>query len=568
MAVPSFPPHSPPLRAPLSYRPVAEAAPMSPAQGCVVFEDVAVHFSQEEWGLLDEVQRLLYRDVMLQNIALLSSVGCWHRAQDEEAPSEQGDSISVSQVKAPELAPPTQKSPCEMHGPLLKDILCLAEPSGTHPEWEAPMCGVSLSQPRKEQSGEKLSERDKGRPSSMKKCSDHLAGRTPTCREGGEDFPPRLGLLQPQAPHSGGEPHRVTEGRETFESGQEDYRCRDCGSAFGHEHGVVEQQEGHAGEECSDCSESEPFLRKFHLVQHQRIHTETRLYEHLGHRGFFTSRSGLPERQCVRPRPRPHGCSQCGRCVRDSSTLVVHQRVHTGEKPYECNECRKCFRYSFTLKRHQRAHVRERPFECSVCGKLFVDSSALVIHQKVHTRGRRFECSKCGRFFRYSFTLERHEKAHTGERPYECSECGKLFRHNSNHVRHRRNHTGERPYECSVCGRLFSQNSHLIRHQNIHTREKTYECRECGKSFMDSSTLVIHQRVHTGEKPYECSECGKVFRYNSSLVKHRRIHTGERPYECLSCGRGFSQNSHLTRHREVHSKVYCKQAKTSRKPLV
>nr|XP_045377876.1 zinc finger protein 548-like isoform X3 [Camelus bactrianus] len=110
-------------------------------QGCVVFEDVAVHFSQEEWGLLDEVQRLLYRDVMLQNIALLSSVGCWHRAQDEEAPSEQGDSISVSQVKAPELAPPTQKSPCEMHGPLLKDILCLAEPSGTHPEWEAPMCG-------------------------------------------------------------------------------------------------------------------------------------------------------------------------------------------------------------------------------------------------------------------------------------------------------------------------------------------------------------------------------------------------------------------------------------------
>lgn len=39
------------------------------------FKDVAIYFSEEEWTLLDDSQRLLYHSVMMEIFVLMASLG-------------------------------------------------------------------------------------------------------------------------------------------------------------------------------------------------------------------------------------------------------------------------------------------------------------------------------------------------------------------------------------------------------------------------------------------------------------------------------------------------------------
>ncbi|XP_051686934.2 zinc finger protein 773 isoform X1 [Oryctolagus cuniculus] len=509
----------------------------------VTLEDVAVDFTWEEWQLLGEPQRLLYQDVMLDNFTLVASLGfassqirvvvrleagegtwapgragvgpaaslgtwrgpgpgCWFRMENAEAPLQ-----AVPRIRTPGSGSAAHSAePCGMCGPVVKDVLLLAEHQGICSGQKLQACracgrqfcfSLSIAQ---HQDGEGLPSGEEDGASPLTGCRGHLSEEPFLCGDDGEDLLPHPGPLHNQTADLQGRPPRSAGCSEVVPTGDGRYQCRECGKAFSQQHRLGQHQRVHAGGKphvCRECGKA--FRRKCRLVQHQKIHARDRSYE----------------------------CTQCGKSFRQSYGLVQHQRVHTGAKPYNCVECGNFFGCKTTLVRHQRIHTGERPYKCTECGKSFRQRSGLIGHQRIHTGAKPYECSECGKFFSRKITLVRHRRIHTGERPYKCTECGKFFSQSSGLVSHQRVHTGEKPYECTECGKWFSHRSSLNLHQRVHTGERPYACSECGKAFSLKFTLLRHQRTHAEERPYERSERRKCFSHKSSLIQHRQNHVGE-----------------------------------------
>lgn len=80
----------------------------------MAFEDVVVYFSWEEWGLLDEAQRCLYHDVMLENFALVTSLGKSLTPAAPHTPTPESCPTSWTRPWGQNL-PPSQLANCPGH---------------------------------------------------------------------------------------------------------------------------------------------------------------------------------------------------------------------------------------------------------------------------------------------------------------------------------------------------------------------------------------------------------------------------------------------------------------------
>ncbi|KAB0397811.1 hypothetical protein E2I00_011246, partial [Balaenoptera physalus] len=152
----------------------------------------------------------------------------WSGEENVEASFEQSVSVVMSQVRTSKEPSSSQKThPCEMCGPVLRDIFHLTEQQGTQHSQKLFKCracakGFYFSADTQQHQEQHMQEKPfiigVDRASFVKSSNFHVSGEPFTCKKVAEDFLATSGHLNQQTIHTGEKPNTVTHCMETLQS--------------------------------------------------------------------------------------------------------------------------------------------------------------------------------------------------------------------------------------------------------------------------------------------------------------------------------------------------------------
>ncbi|XP_060638761.2 zinc finger protein 585B-like [Anolis sagrei] len=545
----------------------------------VVFEDVIVYFSRDEWRTLEKWQKDLYWKVLKDNYEALVLVGHPVTKADVLAWIERNECPNGNGAQQPKTSSPSQ-------------ILCPSNqrlPQMCHKE------GIEqVGSPQELCGGPKV---DTSLYYDVTESHSQRAVLSPKEYESGESGQKsRLKSLPRTRP-------RVNLKKASFP-------CPKCKRRFSSSSFLKVHKRTHLRENglythhgnalktlhcCTDCGQS--FHRYFDFLQHRKSHQTAKpwLCTHCG--DVFMSQSDLAlheEDHLKEAKQDLAACGQNGLCESSetggSQVGLEDPREDDGKvrKLYPCVHCGLKFKLELNLGVHYRYCPKGKlrkwgangsPQDAEVPAKqgspqwaspqhpsqtsakvVCPDPGQLSIQrhlQKLQAAKQRnstepggsassayssggpskscatktlHKCPDCGEAFVYKWQLAAHQESHSEGKGYPCPDYGKSFVHKSNLSSHSLIHREE----STPRGEDHQENLVSAVDHQVDKEKPLFPCKECGNTFT-KSYLRLHQAVHAGIR-YKCLICGKLSNFRSGAISHVKHHWKEGAFiSCPKC---------------------------------
>ncbi|XP_014811220.1 PREDICTED: uncharacterized protein LOC106896028 [Calidris pugnax] len=414
----------------------------------VSFEDIAVRFSREEWEILDEEQKELYRTVMEDNYETLVSLYCDLSKPGLLSRIGGGEELcppAESHLKGADLSPEPTKEPLSGDG--LLEMKAKESPEGNCRDLEDSRSLVVTSTCSAHVPHEATSvPADLSQPTPAPSCPLSAASREgvnlnqspspPPAADAEVGIPTEVLQEEPAVPKT---PLKRLEEQDTEDSGNGGQGpAADVPKKLGK--AAVPDARGEMAQADPGCSVTEPEEPT---------------------KGSFASRTVVSQRNSSREKF--HSCPVCQKTFLLQINLVIHQRSHRNWEPYVCTYCNHTFVSKKKIRRHLRARAVTgfcQPLEVEVCSKQ-------VPCPDPQPRDPSRDCGTV-----WSKPSPKRYPLSPGNVTYTCKECLENFSSESFLILHQHHHTNHHMICCPCCSRTFTWGSEFLHHHLAHAGER------------------------------------------------------------------------------------------------